>query len=83
MTAIRSRSVYLAHIAAWRAPTLFTMGELDTSGHMQSIIDLGYRLMEQGTPVEFSIAPEAGHSGPRARPPEKVFEFFERTLRAR
>lgn len=72
-----------ARIAAWRAPTLFTMGELDTSGHMQSIIDLGYRLMEQGTYVEFSIAPEAGHSGPRARPPEKVFDFFERVLRSR
>jgi len=72
-----------AHIAAWRAPTLFTMGELDTSGHMESIIDLGYRLMEQGVHVEFSIAPEAGHAGPRARPPEKVFEFFERTLQGR
>lgn len=70
-----------AHLAAWRAPTLFTMGELDRSGHMESIIDLGYRLIEQGTPVEFAIAPEAGHSGLRARPPQTVFEFFERTLR--
>lgn len=72
-----------AHLAAWRAPTLFTMGELDRSGHMESIIDLGYRLIEQGTPVEFAIAPEAGHSGLRARPPQTVFEFFERTLRGR
>lgn len=71
-----------ARLAAWRAPTLFTMGELDTSGHMEGIIDLGYRLMEQGTHVEFSIAPEAGHTGLRARPPERAFEFFERTLRS-
>jgi dipeptidyl aminopeptidase/acylaminoacyl peptidase len=72
-----------ARIAAWRAPTLFTMGELDMAGHMESIIDLGYRLMQQGVHVEFSIAPEAGHSGPRARPPEKVFDFFERMMRGR
>jgi dipeptidyl aminopeptidase/acylaminoacyl peptidase len=72
-----------AHLAAWRAPTLFTMGELDMAGHMESIIDLGNRLMQQGVHVEFSIAPEAGHSGPRARPPEKVFDFFERMMRGR
>ncbi|MFC4312460.1 S9 family peptidase [Steroidobacter flavus] len=77
--AFRSSSV--ANIAAWRAPTLITMGELDRSGHMEGIIDLGYRLLEQGTHVEFSIAPEAGHVGPRARPMDKVFDFFERTLR--
>ena len=69
------------HLAAWKAPTLITMGELDRAGHMESIIDLGYRLLEQGTHVEFSIAPEAGHTGPRARPPHKVFDFFERTLK--
>ncbi|WP_293858781.1 S9 family peptidase [Steroidobacter sp.] len=74
------RSSAPANIAAWRAPTLITMGEMDRSGHMEGIIDLGYRLLEQGTHVEFSIAPEAGHSGPRARPMDKVFEFFERTL---
>lgn len=27
-----------------RAPTLFIMEELDTSGHMECIIDLGHRL---------------------------------------
>jgi dipeptidyl aminopeptidase/acylaminoacyl peptidase len=70
-----------SRIAAWRAPTLFTMGERDTAGHMESIIDLGYRLIAQGTHVEFSIAPEAGHSGPRARPPEKAMAFFERFLK--
>ncbi|MBL8270815.1 S9 family peptidase [Steroidobacter sp.] len=71
----------IARIQAWRAPTFISMGELDTSGHMEAIIDLGYRLLEQGTHVEFAIAPEAGHFGPRARPVDKVFEFFERTLR--
>lgn len=70
-----------ARIAAWRGPTLITMGELDTSGHMQGIIDLGYRLIEQGTRVEFHIAPEAGHTGRRARPPEKAFEFFQKELK--
>jgi dipeptidyl aminopeptidase/acylaminoacyl peptidase len=70
-----------ARIGAWRGPTLITMGERDTSGHMQGIIDLGYRLIKQGTHVEFHIAPEAGHSGRRARPPEKAFEFLQRELR--
>jgi dipeptidyl aminopeptidase/acylaminoacyl peptidase len=70
-----------ARIQAWRAPTFISMGELDTAGHMEAIIDLGYQLLEQGTPVELSIAPEAGHSGMRARPVDKVFEFFERTLK--
>ncbi|MBL8270989.1 S9 family peptidase [Steroidobacter sp.] len=69
-----------SRISAWRAPTFISMGELDKQGHMQAVIDLGYRLLEQGTPVEFHIAPEAGHLGPRARPPEKVMEFFSRTL---
>ena len=67
-----------AHIAKWRAPTLITAGELDKQGHMESIIDLGYRLLEQGTPVEFYIDPAGGHDN---APPEKVFEFFERELR--
>lgn len=70
-----------SRMAAWKAPTLITMGELDLDGHMESIIDLGYRLLEQGTHVEFSVAPEAGHSGMRSRPLDKVFEFFDRTLR--
>ncbi len=70
-----------AHIPAWRAPTLITIGELDTSGHTEAIIDLGYRLLEQGTHVEFSVAPEAGHVGPRARPQDRAFEFFERFLK--
>ncbi len=69
-----------ARIAAWRGPTLITMGEMDRAGHMEGIIDLGYRLLEQGTHVEFHIAPEAGHAGPRARPPDKAFEFFDRML---
>lgn len=69
-----------SRISAWRAPTFISMGELDKQGHMQAVIDLGYRLLEQGTPVEFHVAPEAGHLGPRARPPEKVMEFFNRTL---
>ncbi|MBL8270867.1 S9 family peptidase [Steroidobacter sp.] len=76
--AFNSSSV--SNIAAWRAPTLITMGEMDRSGHMEGIIDLGYRLLEQGTHVEVSIAPEAGHTGPRARPMDKVFDFFERYL---
>jgi dipeptidyl aminopeptidase/acylaminoacyl peptidase len=79
--ALAFRSSAPADIAAWRAPTLITMGELDRSGHMEGIIDLGYRLLEQGVHVEFSIAPEAGHVGPRARPMDKVFDFFERTMR--
>lgn len=78
--ALAFRSSAPASIAAWRAPTLITMGELDRSGHMEGIIDLGYRLLEQGVHVEFSIAPEAGHTGPRARPMDKVFDFFERNL---
>lgn len=69
-----------ATLEAWRAPTLFTMGESDTSGHMESIIDLGERLLAQGVHVEFHVAPEAGHSGERARPSAKVFEFFERVM---
>ncbi len=71
-----------AHLAE-AASGASLVGELDDAGHMESIIDLGYRLLEQGTPVEFHVAPEAGHSGPRARAPEKVFEFLERMLRAR
>ena len=43
----------------------------------------GDRLLAQGTHVEFSIAPEAGHTGPRARPPGKVFDFFERMMPAK
>ena len=78
--ALAFRSSAPADIAAWGAPTLITMGELDRSGHMEGIIDLGYRLLEQGVHVEFSIAPEAGHVGPRARPLDKVFDFFERNM---
>lgn len=70
-----------SHLAAWKAPTLIMMGELDLDGHMESAIDLGYRLLEQGTPVEFWIAPDAGHVDPRAQPQQKIFDFFQRTLR--
>lgn len=74
-------------VATWRAPTLFIMGELDTSGHMESITDLGYRLMERGTPTEYFIVPDAGHGGNSGQltdkvfPLQKMFEFFERMQR--
>jgi dipeptidyl aminopeptidase/acylaminoacyl peptidase len=66
-----------AHAASWRAPTLFIMGERDTAGHMESVIDLGYRLMEAGTPAEFLIVPDAKHG---LFPVQRVFDFFERTF---
>ncbi|WP_129778413.1 prolyl oligopeptidase family serine peptidase [Peristeroidobacter soli] len=66
-----------SHTATWRAPTLFIMGELDTAGHMESVIDLGYRLMERGTPTEFYIVPDAKHG---LFPVQRVFDFFERTF---
>jgi dipeptidyl aminopeptidase/acylaminoacyl peptidase len=69
-----------SHTGAWSAPTLFIMGERDTDGHMESVIDLGYRLMERATPVEFFVAPDAGHG---VYPQRKVFDFFESTLRER
>jgi hypothetical protein len=50
-----------AHLANWRAPTLFTFGDLDTLGHAESVIDLGHRLLECGVPVEFHGDPSGGH----------------------
>ncbi|HVS69649.1 MAG TPA: prolyl oligopeptidase family serine peptidase [Phycisphaerae bacterium] len=67
-----------AHIAAWRGPTLLTFGDLDTLGHAEAVIDLGYQLLAQGVPVEFYADPAGGHA---VFPQEHVFEFFERTLR--
>lgn len=64
-----------AHTDTWRAPTLFIMGELDTSGHMESVIDLGYRLMERGVPTEYYIVPDAKHG---LFPVQRVFDYFER-----
>jgi len=68
-------------VEAWRAPTLFIMGELDRAGHTESLIDLGYRLLERGTQGEFYIAPDSGHSDWKVFPQEKIFDFFERALR--
>ncbi|MBL8265375.1 TonB-dependent siderophore receptor [Steroidobacter sp.] len=65
-------------IANWRAPTLFIMGEMDTAGHMESVIDLGYRLMERGTPTQFYIVPDSGHADAKVFPLQKMFDFFER-----
>lgn len=62
----------------WRGPILFTLGELDRAGHVESAIDLGYRLLEQGVEVEVYIDPTAGHSLFAA--PE-IVDFFERHLR--
>ncbi|MBL8265104.1 prolyl oligopeptidase family serine peptidase [Steroidobacter sp.] len=66
-----------AHLANWRGPTLFTMGDLDSKGHMESLIDLGNQLMERGVPVEFYVDPAGGHN---VFPQQRVFEFFERNL---
>jgi dipeptidyl aminopeptidase/acylaminoacyl peptidase len=66
-----------AHLEHWRGPTLLTEGDLDRQGHMESTIDLGYRLLAQGVPVEFYIDP-AGHHD--VFPQQRVFEFFERNL---
>lgn len=67
-----------AHISNWRGPTLFTAGELDGLGHIESVIDLGYRLMERGVPVEFIFDLSGGHN---SYSPQKVYEFFERNLK--
>lgn len=67
-----------ASVDDWRAPTLFIMGEADTSGHMESIIDLGHRLMERGVATEYYVVPDAGHGGAPVFPLQKMFDFFER-----
>lgn len=61
----------------WRGPTLFTIGDLDKQGHVESVVDLGYRLLERGVPVEFHVDPAGGHN---VFPQQRVFEFFERNL---
>lgn len=67
-----------AHLDKWRGPTLLTEGDLDPQGHMETTIDLGYRLLERGVPVEFYIEPAGGHN---VFPQARVFEFFEKYLR--
>ncbi|MBL8271932.1 S9 family peptidase, partial [Steroidobacter sp.] len=67
-----------SRIEQWRAPTLFTMGDLDTQGHMESLIDLGYQLLAQGTPVEFYVDPEGRHG---LFPQQRVFEFLQQHLK--
>jgi dipeptidyl aminopeptidase/acylaminoacyl peptidase len=67
-----------ASVDQWRAPTLFIMGEADTSGHMESVIDLGNRLMERAVATEYYVVPDAGHSGAPVFPLQKMFDFFER-----
>lgn len=69
-----------AMVDQWRAPVLFIMGEADRKGHMESVMDLGYRLMERGVQTEYLILPDVGHGRPGAFPLDKMFEFFERTL---
>ena len=65
-------------IETWRGPTLLTIGDLDTSGHMETVTDLGYRLLARGVPVEIHVDPAGGHI---VFPQERVFEFFERNLK--
>jgi dipeptidyl aminopeptidase/acylaminoacyl peptidase len=67
-----------AHIENWRGPTLLTFGDLDMLGHAESVIDLGYQLLERGVPVEFYVDPAGGHN---VFPQDRVFEFFERSLK--
>lgn len=67
-----------SRIANWRGPVLFTVGEMDRAGHMESAIDLGYRLMARGVPVEFFVEPSGAHDV-LAYP--QVFDFFERHLK--
>ncbi|MBL8270592.1 S9 family peptidase [Steroidobacter sp.] len=67
-----------ANIDRWRAPVLFTMGELDYAGHMESMIDLGYRLLDRGVPVDFYVKPEGKHD---VFAETVVLDFFDRTLR--
>lgn len=67
-----------ARIENWRAPTLFTIGDRDLNGHMESVIDLGHQLLARGVPVEFYVDPAGEHN---VFPEERVFEFFERNLR--
>jgi dipeptidyl aminopeptidase/acylaminoacyl peptidase len=64
-------------IETWRAPTLFTIGEADPQGHMESVIDLGYRLLDRGVQVEFFVDPTAGHG---LFPNERVMRFLDRHL---
>ncbi|MBL8265197.1 MAG: S9 family peptidase [Steroidobacter sp.] len=66
-----------AHIERWRGPTLFTIGDLDKNGHVESVTDLSYRLLERGVPVEIYVDPAGGHN---VFPQQRVFEFFERYL---
>ncbi|MEM9263828.1 MAG: prolyl oligopeptidase family serine peptidase, partial [Pseudomonadota bacterium] len=81
----RLRIEDLAHQASpsskadqWRGPVLFTLGELDRAGHVESAIDLGYRLMEQGVEVEVYIDPEGGHGTFAV---DEIVDFFDRRLR--
>jgi dipeptidyl aminopeptidase/acylaminoacyl peptidase len=67
-----------AHLENWRGPTLLTIGDLDTSGHVEAVIDLGNQLLARGVPVEFHVDPAGGHI---VFPQERVFEFFERNLK--
>ncbi|MBL8271873.1 S9 family peptidase [Steroidobacter sp.] len=61
----------------WRGPVLLTIGDLDKSGHMESVQDLGYQLLQRGVPVEFYVDPSGGHN---VFAWDETFEFFERTL---
>ncbi|MBL8265975.1 prolyl oligopeptidase family serine peptidase [Steroidobacter sp.] len=66
----------------WRAPILFTIGDADTSGHVEAVIDLGHRLLAKGVDAEFQLIPGATHGDLRSFPMARVYEFFERHLRA-
>ncbi len=67
-----------SRVADWRGPVLFTVGELDRAGHMESAIDLGYQLMARGVPVEFYVEPAGAHDVLAYR---QTFEFFDRHLK--
>lgn len=66
------------HLQHWRGPTLLTIGDLDRSGHVESVIDLGVQLLSRGIPVEFYIDPAGAHNV-YAEP--QVVDFFERNLK--
>ncbi|MEM9257542.1 MAG: prolyl oligopeptidase family serine peptidase [Pseudomonadota bacterium] len=66
-----------SRIENWQGPILFTLGELDRAGHMESAIDLGYRLLEKGdVTVEFYVDPAGGHRAYH----EQAYEFFKEHL---
>ncbi|MEM0955965.1 MAG: prolyl oligopeptidase family serine peptidase, partial [Pseudomonadota bacterium] len=66
-----------SRIESWRGPILFTLGELDRAGHMESAIDLGYRLLAKGdVTVEFYVDPAGGHRAYH----EQAYEFFKEHL---